>query len=218
MRAAKAKLAAIAGAALSLAMAPTAPSTITYTQLSSIDPATKKCTIRPVAGKPYYDAIVAQRATAGLIDAEVMSHVATRLGFGLAPFGSLVPSYANDCTTVFFAEELARQLTILGTNVDSPLVWSIRGGLLPNSMYPRASLDKEMTRFRNDPAAVAVSAHSVLWYKARQETELLMNLRNIIGSEALLASGKIEDHQINLEERLDEIWINHFNEIGRAHV
>jgi len=214
MTASKAGLAAMVGAAMSLGMAPTAPPTITYTQLSSIDPATKKCTIRPVAGKPYYDAIVAQRAAGGLIDVEVMSHVATRLGFGLAPFGSLVPPLANDCTTVFFAEELARQLTIVGTNVDSALVRTIRGGLLPNSMYSRASLDMEMTRFRNDPAAVAVSAHSVLWFKARQETELLMNLRNILGSEVLLASGKIEDHQMNLEERLDEIWINLFNVDG----
>lgn len=204
----------IVGAALSVAMSPTPPATITYDQLSSLDSA-KKCTIRPVAGKPYYDAIVAQRSQGtGLVDVEIMRHVATRSGFGLSPFGTLVPSNANDCTTVFFAEELARQLAIVGTNVDSALVSIIRSGLMPNSMYTRAALDKEMTRFRNDPDAVAVNAHGVLWFKARQEIALLMNLRNITGSQVLRSTGKIEDHQMNLEERIDEIWINHFNVDG----
>lgn len=197
-----------------MTMVPT--TTITYSQLSSLNGSL--CTIRPsAAGAPYYTAIVNQRTLSGLTDVEVLHHVSSRLGFGLSPFGSLVPNKANDCTTVFIAEELARQLALVGTNVDSVQVRDIRRGLLPFTMYPRSEIDRLIVRFQNDPQTfnyqtqLPGSAHSAVWYKARQDIALLSTLRNVLGSQVVTSTGVLEDHQFNLEERFAEFWNNHFN-------
>lgn len=192
------------------------PATITYAQLSSLNGSL--CAIRPsAAGLPFYTAIINQRAQSGLTDVEVLHHVSSRLGYGLSPFGSLVPNKANDCTTVFIAEELARQLERLGTNVDNPYLTQIRRGLLPFTMFPRADLDRLITRFEDDPQTqnyktqLGGTAHGVLWYKARQDVAMLSTLRNILGSQVVTSSGALEDHQFNLEDHFAEFWINHFN-------
>lgn len=193
-----------------------APATITYTQLSSVSGG--QCTIRPsTAGAVFYNALIQQRTVSGLKDVEVLHHVSTRLGFGLSPFGSLVPSKTNDCTTVFIAEELARQISRIGTNTDSTHVTQIRRGLLPFSMYSRSQIDRLIWRFQQDPTTsnyttqLNGNAHSAVWNQARREVALLMNLRNILGSQLVTAAGKLEDHQFNLEDRLAEFWSNHFN-------
>ena len=201
-----------------------APTTITYSQLSSVNATTKLCTVRPsTAGLVYYNAMISKRSVTGqgLNDSELLSHAATRLGFGLSPFGPIVADKANDCITVFLAEEIVRQLGLIGSNVDSAQVTRIRQGYLPLSFYPRADLDKAMWRFQNDPTDVSVivppatgTAHGALWYRARQEIYLLMNLRNIMGSQAVLADGSLVDHQINLQDAIGEFWVNHFNVDG----
>ncbi len=192
------------------------PVGITYSQFNSLHAGV--CTIRPsVAGAPIYNAIVSQRAKSGLRDVEVLHHVSTRLGFGLSPHGSLVPNKTNDCTTVFIAEELARQISMVGSLADSPQVGWIRRGLMPFSMFSRADVNKLITRFENDPlnsqymSQFYGTAAAGVFYKARQEVALLATSRNIFGSQVVTAAGTLEDHQFNLHERIGEFWVNHFN-------
>jgi hypothetical protein len=201
-----------------MVMVPT--TTITYSQLSSVSGGL--CTIRPsTAGASFYNALVGQRTAGtnggGLRDVEVLHHVSTRLGFGLSPFGSLVPNRANDCTTVFIAEEIARQLGQIGTNVDTSQLRDIRRGLLPFTMYPRGDIGRLLWRFQNDPTTnnymtqLGGTAHAAVFFKARQEVAILMTLRNIMGSQTITSSGALEDHQFNLEDKIGEFWFNHFN-------
>src|ERR1043165_8397982 len=104
-----------------LAMYQVPPASISYADLTSIDARTKLCTRRPVQGAAIYAAMTGQTAANKLRDIELLQHAAARLGYGLSPFGPLVPGRSNDCTTVFIAEEIARQISVLGANSDHPL-------------------------------------------------------------------------------------------------
>jgi hypothetical protein len=185
---------------------------ITYAQLSGVN-SNGVCLVRPTtAGNVYYKVMTAQ----GLSDVQIMSHAATRLGYGLSPIGPLVAKNANDCTTVFLADEIDRQLNALGKNVDEPELQRIRRGLAPLTMFPRADLDRAVVRMQNDKANnlnadPPYSADGELSYNTSYDVGLLETLRNMLGSQAVLPSGGVVDHQMNLQEQIGEFWFNHFN-------
>ena len=75
---------------------------------SELSSETGLCQTRPsTSATPIYDSIVKKRQLGSMSDADVLTHASRRFGFSLSPFGSVVPARANDCTTVFVAEELA---------------------------------------------------------------------------------------------------------------
>lgn len=191
------------------AMNPVAPSTIWYSDLPKVDAQTQLCIKRPTNGIAIYAAMTNQSAANKLRPVEVLEHAATRLGYGLSPFGPLVPAKSNDCTSVFIAEEIVRQVGLLGNNDDSPAVLTARRGLLPLTRFLRNDLNQAVVRFKTqDPSG---ESYSSLWWHAWQQLAGLMTYREVAGTQRQMDDGTIVDHQIALEEVLSEFWFNHFN-------
>lgn len=193
-----------------LFIATSAHAQITLAQLGSVD-AQGRCTIRPTGGAAIYAAVVAARAQGGLSDPQVLHHAASRLGYGPSPVGPLTIDRANDCTTVFLADELDRQLAALGTRVDSPQLARVRRGLLPLTMFPRVELNAALWRFKQAPENATLNAYGNLSFEARTSLVWYKMLREVVGSQHVQASGALADVQVNLEEVLSELWLNHFN-------
>jgi hypothetical protein len=191
------------------AMNPVAPATIWYSDLSSVNAQTKACVKRPVHGTAIYAAMTNGSAANKLRDVELLQHAATRLGYGLSPFGPLVPARSNDCTSVFIAEEIVRQIGLLGANEDNPMVLSARRGLLPLTRFLRNDINQAVARFKTLDASG--ESYNSLWWQAWQQVSGLMTYRELVGTQRQLADGSIVDHQIALEEVLAEFWFNHFN-------
>jgi len=192
-----------------LAMNPVAPATIGYSDLTSLNPQTNLCMRRPVHGAAIYAAMTNQSAANKLRNVELLQHAASRLGFGLSPFGPLVPGNSNDCTTVFIAEEIVRQIGLLGANEDHPHVLTARRGLLPLTRFLRNDINQAVARFKTlDPSG---ESYGSLWWEAWLQVAGLMTYREMVGSQGLRGNGTIVDHQIALEEVLAELWFNHFN-------
>jgi uncharacterized protein (DUF1800 family) len=185
---------------------------ITYAQLSGVN-SNGVCQVRPTTGgSVYYKVMTAQ----GLSDVQILAHAATRMGYGLSPLGPLVAANANDCTTVFIADEIDRQLSVIGKNVDEPELQRLRRGLTPLTMFARADLDRAVYRIQQDKANDAsvdppYLAHSELAYNVSQDVAVLQALRNMLGSQAIIPNGTLVDHQMNLQEQIGEFWFNHFN-------
>ena len=192
-----------------LAMYPVPPASISYADLTSIDARTKLCTRRPVQGAAIYAAMTGQTAANKLRDVELLQHAATRLGYGLSPFGPLVPGRSNDCTTVFIAEEIARQISVLGANSDHPLVMQARRGLLPLTRFLRNDINQAVARFK--PLDPGGESYGTLWWESWMQVAGLMTYREMVGTQNQLGNGTIVDHQIAVEEVMAEFWFNHFN-------
>jgi Protein of unknown function (DUF1800) len=182
---------------------------IAISQLGGLD-GNGQCLVRPTVGAPIYGAIVAARSNSGLSDAKVLQHAATRLGFGLSPFGPLRPDAANDCTTVFVADELANQIAGLGARSDSAQLLRIRRGILPLTMFTRSVLNQSINRLQQDPQGVALGAHLTTRYEARTQHIGLKTLRELFGSQ-IVQGATIVDVQLNLDQIMSEFWLNHFN-------
>ena len=199
----------ILGLVASTSLANAAP--ITLSQLGNVG-ANGKCLVRPDVGASIYNAIVAARGSnaGGLSDAQVLAHAATRLGFGVSPRGALTLKAANDCTTVFIADEIARQIASLGTKGDSAQIARIRRGVMPLTMYPRADLNAAIWRHQQDEQGVALGSFNLLWYEARTQWAALETVREAFGSQ-VVSSGTVHDVQVNLDALLLELWRNHFN-------
>lgn len=200
-------LAALGGPAL--AMNPVVPATIRYSDLPLVNAQTKLCIKRPSSGAAIYAAMTSQSAANKLRPVEILEHAATRLGYGLSPFGPLVPALSNDCTSVFIAEELVRQVGLLGANEDNPAVLAVRRGLLPLTRFLRNDINQAIARFKTqDPSG---ESYNSLWWQAWQQVAGLMTYREMVGTQRQMEDGTIVDHQIALEEVLAELWFNHFN-------
>ena len=192
-----------------LAMNPVAPATIRYSDLVNVNPQTNLCVKRPTNGTAIYAAMTNQSAANKLRPVEVLEHAATRLGYGLSPFGPLVPAKSNDCTSVFIAEEIVRQVGLLGANEDNPAVLTVRRGLLPLTRFLRNDINQAVARFKTeDPSG---ESYNSLWWQAWQQVAGLMTYREMVGTQRQMEDGSIVDHQIALEEVLAEFWFNHFN-------
>lgn len=186
------------------AMNPVQPPAISYVDLTWI--ASGRCVKRPVRGVAIYDAMT--RGPSRMSDVELLQHAATRLGYGLSSLGPLVPNKANDCTTVFIAEEIARQISVLGVNEDNPLLMETRRGLLPLTMFRRNAINQAIVDFKaQDPSG---ASYGSLWWEAWLQVAGLMTFREMVGTQRVL-DGKLYDHQIALEEVMAEFWFNHFN-------
>lgn len=183
---------------------------ITLAQLDSVD-AQGRCTIRPAGGAAIYSAIVGARSQGGLSDPQVLHHAAARLGYGTSPIGPLTVSRANDCTTVFVADELARQLAALGTRADTTQLARVRRGLLPLTLFTRSDLNATLARLQQDPANATLNAYGNLSFEARTSLVWYKMLRELVGSQVVQPGGALADVQVNLEEVLAEFWLNHFN-------
>jgi hypothetical protein len=184
------------------AMNPVAPATIGYSDLPNVNPQTGLCAKRPTSGTAIYGAMTSQSAPNRLRPVEILEHAATRLGYGLSPFGPLVPARSNDCTSVFIAEELVRQVGLLGANEDNPAVLTVRRGLLPLTRFLRNDINQAVARFKTqDPSG---ESYSSLWWQAWQQVAGLMTYREMVGTQRQLQDGTIVDHQIALEELLAE--------------
>ncbi len=199
-------------AAVALAWGISAPAPaqaqITTRQLGSVNSA-GNCTIRPTAaGAPFYNAIIAARAQGGLSNPQVLQHAASRLGYGPSPHGPLTVPTANDCSTVFVADELARQIGALGARADQPQLTTIRRGAMPLTMFSRVELNKAVHRILADPANT--TTHGTLSWEARTGLAVLKSVRELLGSQWLDGTTLV-DNQLNLEEVLLELWLNHFN-------
>jgi hypothetical protein len=192
-----------------LAMNPVAPATIGYSDLPKVNSQTGLCAKRPTNGTAIYAAMTNQNAANKLRPVEILEHAATRLGYGLSPLGPLVPGKSNDCTSVFIAEELVRQVGLLGANEDNPAVLTVRRGLLPLTRFLRNDINQAIARFKTqDPTG---ESYNSLWWHAWQQVAGLMTYREMVGTQRQLQDGTIVDHQIALEEVLAEFWFNHFN-------
>lgn len=204
MRAGRGALVAgpLLAAALLLAMAGPAAAQLQLTQLSSVDGA-GRCTIRPTAaGAPIYARMIAN----GLSHARLLHHAASRLGYGPSPIGPLTVAAANDCSTVFVADELARQIASLGAVSDTAQLTAVRRGLFPLTMFDRAELSGALWPMRQ----VALSTSQTASWEARTSLTSLKTFRELAGSQRL-EGGALVDVQLNLEEVMAELWINHFN-------
>lgn len=189
-----------------LAMNPVQPPAISYVDLTWLNAGTKLCEKRPVKGVAIYEAMT--RSASRLSDVELLEHAATRLGYGLSPLGPLVPNKANDCTTVFIAEEIARQISVLGVNEDNALLLETRRGLLPLTVFRRNAINQTIVDFKaQDPSG---ASYGSLWWEAWLQVAGLMTFREMVGTQRVL-DGKLYDHQIALEEVMAEFWFNHFN-------
>lgn len=193
-----------------LGAAAPASAQIALSQLGSVD-AQGRCTIRPTGGATIYNAIVSARSQGGLSDPQVLHHAAARLGYGTSPIGPLTVSRANDCTTVFVADELARQLAALGTRADSTQLARVRRGLLPLTLFSRSDLNATLARLQQDPANATLNAYGNLSFEARTSLVWYKMLRELVGSQVVQTGGALADVQVNLEEVLAEFWLNHFN-------
>lgn len=193
-----------------LCAAAPASAQITLAQLDSVD-AQGRCTIRPAGGAAIYSAIVSARSQGGLSDPQVLHHAAARLGYGTSPIGPLTVSRANDCTTVFVADELARQLAALGTRADTTQLARVRRGLLPLTLFTRSDLNATLARLQQDPANATLNAYGNLSFEARTSLVWYKMLRELVGSQVVQPGGALADVQVNLEEVLAEFWLNHFN-------
>jgi uncharacterized protein (DUF1800 family) len=183
---------------------------LTTAQLGSVD-AQGRCTIRPTGGAAIYGAMVGARAQGGLSDPQLLHHAASRLGYGTSPIGPLTVDRANDCTTVFLADELDRQLVALGTRADTAQLARVRRGLLPLTLSPRVELNATLWRLRQAPENATLNAYGNLAFEARTELVWYKTLREILGSQRVEPNGVLADVQVNLEEVLAEFWLNHFN-------
>jgi hypothetical protein len=176
---------------------------------------TSSCPVRPSTyGAPYYNAIVASRsAGAGLTNGQVIDHAASRLGYGLSPLGYVVPAYSGDCSTVYLAEEVALQVDAMSLMPDPAHVTQIRSVLMPFSFYTRADLARKLTAFQNDPANAQFNPtpHGQMWWNMRIEIGLIKTLRALYSSQFNDATHGLQDKQVNLRERIGEIWSNMYN-------
>lgn len=195
---------------LALLHAAPAGAQITLAQLGSVD-AQGRCTLRPAGGAAIYAAIVSARSQGGLTDPQVLHHAAARLGYGASPIGPLTVARANDCTTVFLADELARQLAALGTRADTAQLARVRRGLLPLTLFSRSDLNATLTRLQQAPENATLNAYGNLSFEARTSLVWYKMLRELVGSQVVQPSGVLADVQVNLEEVLAELWLNHFN-------
>lgn len=188
--------------ALSLLARPApAAAQIQITQLSSVD-AQGRCTIRPAGGATIY----ARMTASGLSHAQLLHHASSRLGFGPSPIGPLTVAAANDCSTVFVADEVARQIASLGAVTDTPELTTIRRGLFPLTMFDRAQLSGALWTMRQ----VAMSTSQTASWEARTSMTFLKTVREIFGSQRVVG-GALVDVQVNLDELMLELWLNHFN-------
>lgn len=200
----KARLvAAVLAAGALAALASPAAAQITIHQLAGVD-ANGRCTIRPTGGATWYTRITA----GGLTHAQVLHHAAARLGYGPSPVGPLLVSTANDCSTVFVADELARQVAALGTTTDQPQLTTARRGALPFTMFPSADINAALTRLKQNP--VPSDATGTTAWEARTSLTTLKTLREVVGSQRM-SSNVLVDVQLNLPEVMLELWSNHFN-------
>jgi uncharacterized protein (DUF1800 family) len=183
------------------ALAAPAEAQIQITQLSSVD-ASGRCTIRPTVGATLYARMTAN----GLSHAQLLHHASSRLGFGPSPIGPLTVAAANDCSTVFVADELARQLTSLGAVADTAQLTTIRRGLFPLTMFDRAELSGALWALRQ----IAMETSQTTSWEARTSHTYLKTMRELVGSQRLVG-GALVDVQLNLDEVMLELWIDHFN-------
>ncbi len=191
------------GLGLGLGLALTAPAAaqIRLNQLGNVDGA-GQCTIRPTVGAALYTKMIA----GGLSHAKLLHHAASRLGFGPSPIGPLTVAAANDCTSVFVADELSRQLTSLGAVADTAQLTTIRRGLFPLTMYDRAELSGGLWGMRQ----IAQDTSQTTAFEARTSLPQLKTMRELVGSQRV-ESGSLVDVQLNLDEVMLELWVDHFN-------
>jgi uncharacterized protein (DUF1800 family) len=184
-----------------LALATPASAQIAITQLSSVDGA-GRCTIRPTVGATIY----AKMTAGGLTHAQLLHHASSRLGFGASPLGPLTVASANDCSSVFVADELARQVAALGTVTDTAQLTTIRRGVTPLTMFDRAELSGALASLR----PVDLAASQTTAWEARTSLTYLKTLRELVGSQRVIGT-QLVDVQIALDEVMSELWIDHFN-------
>lgn len=191
--------------------APQAPASFPYASLANNLDSSGLCRVRPSsAGRVFYDAISASRAAKeGLAHPQIIHHAANRLGYGVSPHGPLVPSLASDCTTVFMAEELVRQIAGMNNRSENAYFANIRSKLLPISRLRRNDINAEFGEIRK--RAAGVQAHGSIASAMAMEVPLLMVIRGVLGSQNVGPDGRLYDHQMNLQEVLNEFWFNHFN-------
>jgi Protein of unknown function (DUF1800) len=186
---------------LGLALATPASAQIAITQLSSVD-AAGRCTIRPTVGATVY----AKMMAGGLSHAQLLHHASSRLGFGASPIGPLTVASANDCSSVFVADELARQVAALGAVSDTAQLTTIRRGVTPLTMFDRADLSGALSSLRQ----TALEASQTTAWEARTSLTYLKTLRELVGSQRVVST-QLVDVQIALDEVMLELWIDHFN-------
>ncbi len=163
------------------------------------------CNRRPPASAlVYYNAM----KSGGLNHHEILHHAATRLGFGVSPIGPVNDFAANDCTTVFLSEEIARQLATLNTIQDEPHVLKLREALLPLTTFSNYEINQTVTRFQQLDTKLHSDGH--LWTWARTSTAQEMTLRELLGSQTV-TNGVLIDRQVNIASVLNQFWFNHFN-------
>ncbi len=160
-----------------------------------------KCNLRPTAnGLYYYNAMI----SGGLNHPQILAHATNRLGFGASPLGSVQINKANDCTTVFIANEIAAQL--INYSTDSYHLTMVRDRLLPTTMFSNYQLNRAVTRYQ----AIDPTIAGRLWYWSRTNSVKLMTLRELVGSQTITQNG-VFDSQINIRSVMAQFWINHFN-------
>jgi hypothetical protein len=163
------------------AMNPVAPQTIWYSDLPNVNAQTQLCVKRPANGTAIYATMTNQSAASKLRPVEVLEHAATRLGYGLSPFGPLVPAKSNDCTSVFIAEEIVRQVGLLGVNEDNPAVLTVRRGTASADEISANDINQAIARFKTqDPSG---ESYNSLWWHAWQEVAGLMTYREMVGTQ-----------------------------------
>jgi uncharacterized protein (DUF1800 family) len=194
-------MAVVLGVAMALAIAAPATAQIQITQLSSVD-ASGRCLIRPTGGATLY----ARMTAGGLSHAQLLHHASSRLGFGPSPIGPLTVASANDCSTVFVADELARQLASLGAVTDTAQLTTIRRGVSPLTMFDRADLSGALWALRQ----IQLATSQTTSWEARTSLTFLKTMRELVGSQQLV-NGALVDVQLNLDEVMLEFWLNHFN-------
>lgn len=186
---------------LAIAFAHPAAAQIAITQLGSVD-GTGRCTIRPTVGAALY----ANMMASGLSHAQLLHHASSRLGYGPSPIGPLTVATANDCSSVFVADEVARQVASLGAVADTSQLTAIRRGVTPLTMFDRADLSAGLTRLRATPT----QASQTTSWEARTSLTYLKTLREIVGSQRVIGT-QLVDVQVALDELMLELWIDHFN-------
>jgi uncharacterized protein (DUF1800 family) len=194
-------LLALAALGLVAANGSSATAQIRITQLASVD-AAGRCTIRPTEGATLY----ARMMAGGLSHGQLLHHAASRLGLGPSPIGPLTVSAANDCSSVFVADELARQLVSLGAVADTPQLTTIRRGIFPLTMFDRAGLSGGLWQLRQ----LALETSQTTSWEARNSLTYLKTMRELVGSQRV-EGGALVDVQLNLDEVMLEFWLDHFN-------